>query len=49
MRALDIILLGFCVAIAEAVYYDSSYEGGGLCVVYMVYGMPYSVGMICGL
>ena len=42
-------IIGFCVITAEVVYYVSSYEVGGLCVVYMIYEVSYSVDMICGL
>ena len=49
VRILDIILLSFRVVTAEVVYCVSGYEGGGLYVVYMVYEMPYSVDMVCGL
>ena len=42
-------IIGFCVITAEVVYCVSSYEVGGLCVVYMIYEVSYSVDMICGL
>ena len=42
-------IIGFLCDHSRGGILRSSYEVGGLCVVYMIYEVSYSVDMICGL